>query len=175
MLFFISNTSETFSNKLFAKFQQKLLEGYNSSISSLYLARNKDAIILYPYFICEFIQPFLLKPLPFCEIFCTYHCSCCPIVGNYLNVKKHRFHTEYIKIQLRRNTFLVSECIFKVAPSQRYVVWIKKPCEKPVNPVLFIFMLFILFRMHDRDTAAEKELYCIQMILEILTQVQVKQ
>ena len=49
---------------------QKFLEECNVSLSSLYLTRNIEPTMLYPYFICEWIESFFVKIFHFyCEFF----------------------------------------------------------------------------------------------------------
>ena len=51
------------------------------------------------------------------------------------------------------NNFLVSECIFKIAANQRYIIW-KRNFEQ-VTRVVYLHV--ILFRMLEKDTDTEKK------------------
>ena len=129
---FISWTTQPFQKKFFSlvmfkwhfhiKFSwnvlKKLLEECNCSLSPFYMGRNKEVKILHPYFICKCIQPVFIKKLSYCcEMLCTNYC-----LLNFdilLCFKPFRHQEVPILCKICRekfnwNTFLVSECIFKV-------------------------------------------------------------
>ena len=81
-----------FNTRFLRNILLSLLEERNCSLSSLYLGCNKEAIKLYPYFVCKCIELFLLKSYACCEIFCTNHCflklGMLPIIGNHSDIRK---------------------------------------------------------------------------------------
>ena len=50
-----------FQIKFLRNVTQKLSKECNCRLTPLFLGRNKEVIILYPYFICKHIEPFLCK------------------------------------------------------------------------------------------------------------------
>ena len=89
--------------KIFCEISRKNFQGNATvaSLSLLSLGHNKEAIILYPYFICECIEPFLSKPFTLFWIILIINASYtliyyCPIVGNHSDIRKYRFHAKYI-------------------------------------------------------------------------------
>ena len=58
---FISDNNVTFHIKILQNISQKPLEEEcNCSLLPPYLGRNKEAIILHPYYMCQCTEPFLL-------------------------------------------------------------------------------------------------------------------
>ena len=111
-------------------------------------------------------MPFLLNLSTCSEIFCPNHCFrtliCCPIAGNYSNIREYRFHGKYVAKKFSQNTFLVSDSIFKVAANQRDTVWKRKNhLEAPEQVTRVVYLHLVLFRMHEGHTGTDKEFHTI--------------
>ena len=105
-----------------------------------------------------FIKSLQLVVKYFAPIIASWTLTCCPIAWNCSNIRRYRFLGKYVTKKFSRNTFLVSDCIFKVESNQRYIVWKRKNhLEAPEKVICVVYLHLFLFRMHERDTGIEKE------------------
>ena len=124
----------TFSHKVFAKHFAKSFRGMKLYLAPLYLERNKQAIILYPYFICEWTESFLLQLFPW-----------------LWRIFNYSLFPELWYVALLLETKQISESIDFIFPKK---IW--------ANYCSVVYLHVILFRMYEGDTACKERFwYCV--------------
>lgn len=89
-----------FNIKKLENILQKVLEEPSCSLSSLYSGCNEETRTLHLYFVCECIEPFLLKHVSyFCELFCSNHFFLKPDLLPYCQ-EPFRFHELVISLEI---------------------------------------------------------------------------